>query len=58
MTTEQLIERLNALPANAEIEVRTDGLVGPLEKFEVKAVYESLEPKQVPIVEILLKRAA
>jgi hypothetical protein len=57
MTTEQLIERLNALPKDAEIDVKTDGLVGPLEAFDIKAVYESLE-HETPVVEILLKRAA
>ena len=57
MKVASLLERLSSLPADAEVDVKTDGLVGPIETFDIKAVYESLEPRENRIVEILLKRA-
>ena len=55
MKLKELAERLNTLPQDAEIEVKTDGVAGPLLAYDIKAIYESLEPKETQIVEILLK---
>jgi hypothetical protein len=55
MKLKELQERLNSLPQDAEITVKTDGIAGPLLAYDIKAIYESLEPKETPIIEILLK---
>jgi hypothetical protein len=52
MTAKELAERLMRTP-DAELTIKTDGVVGPFIEYEVKALAESIKGHAV---EIVLKR--